>query len=83
MATDTVITPATPAYGKTKVFKNFIDGEWVEASTGETFENRNPADTRDLVGIFQKSSRADVDAAVEAAKRASRGDCFSRCRDFD
>jgi len=34
MATDTVITPATPAYGKTKVFKNFIDGEWVEASHG-------------------------------------------------
>ena len=30
----------------------------------------NPADTRDLVGIFQKSGRADVDAAVEAAKRA-------------
>lgn len=53
-----------------KVFKNFIDGEWVEASTGETFENRNPADTRDLVGIFQKSGKADVDAAVEAAKRA-------------
>ena len=37
---------------------------------GETFENRNPADTRDLVGIFQKSAKADVDAAVAAAKRA-------------
>src|ERR1700690_2487141 len=54
----------------TKVYKNFIDGEWVESSTGETFENRNPADTRDVVGIFQKSAKADVDAAVEAAKRA-------------
>ena len=70
MATDTVTTPATLSYGKTKVFKNFIDGEWVEASTGETFENRNPADTRDLVGIFQKSAQADVDAAVAAAKQA-------------
>src|SRR5438270_4809392 len=70
MATDTLATPATLHYGKTKVFKNFIDGEWVEASTGETFENRNPADTRDLVGIFQKSAKADVDAAVAAAKRA-------------
>src|SRR5262249_40606006 len=57
-------------YGKTRVMKNFIDGEWVDASTGETFENRNPADTRDLVGIFQKSAKADVDAAVDAAKRA-------------
>src|SRR6201998_1778449 len=70
MATDTLATPAALNYGKTKVFKNFIDGEWVESSTGETFENRNPADTRDLVGIFQKSGKADVDAAVEAAKRA-------------
>ena len=57
MATDTLTSPPTLSYGKTKVFKNFIDGEWVEASTGETFENRNPADTRDLVGIFQKSGQ--------------------------
>src|ERR1700689_2389027 len=54
----------------TKVYKNFIDGEWVESSTGETFEDRNPADTRDVVGVFQKSAKADVDAAVDAAKRA-------------
>jgi aldehyde dehydrogenase (NAD+) len=70
MATDTLATPATLSTSQTRVFKNFIDGEWVEASTGETFENRNPADTRDLVGIFQKSSREDVNAAVDAAKRA-------------
>ncbi len=70
MATDTLATPASLSDAKTKVFKNFIDGEWVESSTGETFENRNPADTRDLVGIFQKSNKTDVDAAVDAAKRA-------------
>ena len=71
MATETMTTPP-PAfdYGQTRVFKNFIDGEWVEASAGQTFENRNPADTRDLVGIFQRSAKSDVDAAVEAAKRA-------------
>jgi alpha-ketoglutaric semialdehyde dehydrogenase len=56
--------------GKTKVFKNFIDGEWVESVTGQTFENINPADTRDVVGIFQKSNAEDVNAAVDAAKRA-------------
>jgi aldehyde dehydrogenase (NAD+) len=55
---------------RTKVYKNFIDGEWVEASTGQTFENRNPADTRDVVGIFQRSGKADVDAAIAAAKHA-------------
>src|SRR6201998_3640681 len=70
MATDTLATPAGLSNSQTRVFKNFIDGEWVESSTGETFENRNPADTRDLVGIFQKSNKADVNAAVDAAKRA-------------
>src|SRR5258706_9503237 len=76
MATDTLASPATlGSHNPTKILKNFIDGEWVESSTGETFENRNPADTRDVVGIFQKSAKADVDTAVDAAKRA-----FAKCR---
>ncbi|HEY1676101.1 MAG TPA: aldehyde dehydrogenase family protein [Candidatus Sulfotelmatobacter sp.] len=70
MATDTFTAPATLSDSQTRVFKNFIDGEWVESSTGETFENRNPADKRELVGIFQKSGRDDANAAIEAAKRA-------------
>src|SRR5215467_9286 len=71
MATDTLTKPSiTGSATRTKVYKNFIDGEWVEASTGDTFENRNPADTRDVVGIFPKSGKADVEAAVDAAKRA-------------
>src|SRR5437879_11093057 len=70
MATETLATPATLSDTQTRVFKNFIDGEGVESSSGETFEDRNPADTRDLVGIFQKSAKADVDTAVAAAKRA-------------
>src|SRR5437879_8219079 len=70
MATETLATPATLSDTQTRVFKNFIDGEGVESSSGETFEDRNPADTREVVGIFQKSSKADVDAAVAAAKRA-------------
>src|SRR6201998_1253854 len=70
MATDTLATPAHLSDSQTRVFKNFVNGDWVESSTGETFENRNPADTRDLVGIFQKSAKADVNAAVAAAKAA-------------
>ncbi|HYY69808.1 MAG TPA: aldehyde dehydrogenase family protein [Terriglobales bacterium] len=71
MATDTIrATEEVGRISRARVYKNFIDGEWVEASTGETFENRNPADVRDLVGIFQKSGKADVDAAVDAARRA-------------
>jgi alpha-ketoglutaric semialdehyde dehydrogenase len=51
-------------------FNNYIDGRWSPSSSGDTFENRNPANTDDLIGIFQKSSRADVDAALRAAASA-------------
>ena len=70
MSTDTLSAPMLGETSKTRVFKNFIDGEWVEASTGETFEDRNPADTREVVGIFQKSGKDDINDAVQAAKRA-------------
>jgi len=70
MATDTMANPAIQNQAKTRVFKNLIDGKWVESSSGQTFENRNPADTRDLVGVFQKSNKTDVLAAVDSAKRA-------------
>jgi acyl-CoA reductase-like NAD-dependent aldehyde dehydrogenase len=51
-------------------FNNFIDGKWSPASSGETFENRNPANTSDLIGLFQHSRRQDVEAALAAASRA-------------
>ncbi|HEX8815744.1 MAG TPA: aldehyde dehydrogenase family protein [Terriglobales bacterium] len=71
MASNTMIEPSVAGSNtRAKVYKNLIGGEWVESSTGETFENRNPADTREVVGIFQKSAKADIDAAVEAAKKA-------------
>src|SRR6202140_5251124 len=71
MATDTLTKPIIEGdASRPNIYKNFIDGEWVESASGETFENRNPADTRDVVGIFQKSAKADVDNAVEAARNA-------------
>lgn len=53
-----------------KVYKNFINGEWVEARCGKTFENSNPADTSDLIGIFQQADKCDVEDAIAAAKAA-------------
>lgn len=50
-------------------FLNFIEGQWVEPSTGEYFDNVNPADTRDVIGCFPLSSREDVDRAVRSAWR--------------
>src|SRR5580765_3342818 len=57
------VTQATTYY-------NLIDGEWVPAVSGDLFENRNPANTDDLIGVFQKSSAADAQRAIEAARRA-------------
>lgn len=51
-------------------YKNYIDGKWVEAKSGRTFENRNPANRRDLIGLFPASDPEDVEAAVSAAKKA-------------
>ena len=53
-----------------QTYANFINGEWVPAASGETFENRSPADTSDLVGRFAASSSADVDRAVASAAEA-------------
>ena len=55
---------------KATTYHNFIDGAWVPSVSGDLFENRNPADSGDLIGVFQKSTRRDVEGAIEAARRA-------------
>src|SRR3954469_10279195 len=51
-------------------FRNFIGGEWVEPSGGQYFENRNPARNSDLIGMWPRSGKEDVDRAAAAAKAA-------------
>ncbi len=51
-------------------FTNYIDGEWTAPAGGGSFENRNPADTSDLVGSFADSGPQDVERAVAAARAA-------------
>jgi alpha-ketoglutaric semialdehyde dehydrogenase len=75
-----------------KTFRNLIAGKWVEPSTGEYFENRNPADVGDMIGRFPLSGRQDVDRAVVSAKRGfeqwrrtpapARGDVLRRVGDL-
>src|SRR5882757_2124615 len=50
-------------------FKNFIAGDWVVPSTGEYFDNRNPADWNDVIGRFPRSGPDDLKRAVASAKR--------------
>ena len=49
---------------------NYIGGEWVPATSGATFENRNPADSGELLGRFADSGPEDVERAVAAAREA-------------
>src|SRR5687767_14490840 len=73
-------------------FKNFIAGQWVDASTGDTFDNVNPADTNDIVGKFPLSTAEDVNRAVASATRGFeiwratpaplRGDVMRRAGDI-
>ncbi|HEY4130280.1 MAG TPA: aldehyde dehydrogenase family protein [Gemmatimonadaceae bacterium] len=75
-----------------KTFKNFIGGDWVPPVSGEYFENRNPADVADEIGRFPLSNAADVERAVESAKRGfelwratpapARGDVMRRIGDL-
>jgi alpha-ketoglutaric semialdehyde dehydrogenase len=55
----------------TKTYHNYIGGEWVKSSSGEWFDNVNPADTSDVIGRFPQSNADDVNRAVEAAKNAA------------
>jgi len=55
----------------TKTYHNYIGGDWVKSSSGDFFDNVNPADTNDIIGRFPKSNADDVNRAVEAAKNAA------------
>ncbi len=59
-----------PAKHSTRQCKNLIGGKWVSAHSRKTFEDRNPANTSDLVGVFPASDVRDVADAVAAAKEA-------------
>lgn len=51
-------------------YHNFIGGEWVAPAGTERRPNENPADTREILGEFPRSTEADVQQAVEAAAAA-------------
>ena len=51
-------------------FHNYIAGEWIRSSSGASFENRNPANRNEILGVFPKSTAKDVDEAVAAAREA-------------
>lgn len=54
------------------LINNFIDGEFVAASDGKTFSKRSPVHGG-ILGAVAEAGRADVDAAVSAARSALAG----------
>lgn len=70
-----VITPPDPARhpfltGKPK--RLFIDGRWIEAASGKTFDTVNPSTGMVLTSVAEGDAE-DMDRAVEAARRAFNG----------
>ncbi|MCO4769720.1 MAG: aldehyde dehydrogenase family protein [Deltaproteobacteria bacterium] len=51
-------------------FLNYIDGAWVPGSGSDPIADLNPADLRKVIGYCTDSTADDVDAAVEAGKKA-------------
>src|SRR5439155_1223990 len=50
-----------------ETFLNYIAGQWAECKSKKTFPNVNPANTDEVVGLFQASGPEDVRAAFDAA----------------
>lgn len=49
---------------------NFIGGKWVRPEEKKYFEDRNPANQKELIGFFPESGPEDVEKAVCAAEEA-------------
>jgi aldehyde dehydrogenase (NAD+) len=95
MTTATAIAPQrmTPRDVKIKQTRMLIDGKWVDAVSGKTFETINPA-TGEVIANVAMGEKADVDKAVAAARRAfekgpwrrmnarERGRCLNRLADL-
>jgi phenylacetaldehyde dehydrogenase len=57
--------------------KLLIDGKWVAAKSGETFSVEDPA-TEEVIAHVPAGDKADIDAAVAAARRAFEAGPWSR-----
>jgi betaine-aldehyde dehydrogenase len=61
-----------PASETPRKYQLFIDGKWVDAESGKTFETPNPATGATLAEVAE-GDKADIDKAVAAARRALEG----------
>ncbi|HYC57392.1 MAG TPA: aldehyde dehydrogenase family protein [Candidatus Binatia bacterium] len=82
MATGASVRSSTDLPVSIKPGKLFIDGRWVDAQSGKTFETINPA-TEEVLAVVAEGDKADVDRAVVAARKAFESGPWSTMRARD
>jgi aldehyde dehydrogenase (NAD+) len=55
---------------KTGPFRNYIDGNWVDASNGSRRIDENPGNLREELAVFPSATREDAARAIDAARKA-------------
>ncbi|WP_339308366.1 alpha-ketoglutaric semialdehyde dehydrogenase GucD [Paenibacillus sp. FSL R5-0519] len=60
------------AFQVDQTYNNYINGEWVKATSGETEPSINPANRKEVVGYVPTSGVEDLNRAVAAAKEAAK-----------
>ncbi|MBD2846556.1 aldehyde dehydrogenase family protein [Paenibacillus sp. IB182496] len=73
------------------MYRNYINGQWVPAASGDMEVSVNPANRSDAIGRYPLSDAGDVDRAVQAAAAArrdwrkqtgaARGECLRKAAD--
>ena len=53
-----------------QTYRNYIAGKWVECGSKKTFPDVNPANTDEILGLFQNSGAEEANAACAAAAKA-------------
>src|SRR5499427_2387565 len=81
MAMPQTITQTRHPYADGQFKRMLINGEWVRAASGKTFESRNPA-TGELLATVAEGDREDIDRAVAAARAAFEGP-WSKFKPFE
>ena len=59
--------------GQLATYQNYIDGQWSDSVSGETYTITNPAHKSQVLGRFQRSNNEDAVRAIEAARNALDG----------
>src|SRR5436305_5660057 len=66
------MSPPQPIQTAPRRYQLFIDGQFVDAESGKTFQTPNPA-TGETFAEVAEADRGDIDKAVAAARKAYEG----------